>query len=135
MQLARASVTGTYTKSSVVNFRKKYQIRFVYLSFMRRQLKRILREPIWILIYRISTKYEKCKYGTNRSLKHLSQSVSLTFCSIIEIQTVSPQGFIKSDLAQWDATSNTWYVNVSYTPVKKEPGPEVFCYTAFSSAG
>ena len=67
----------------------------------------------------------------NWSLRDVLPSV---FFSITEIQTVSPQGFIKSDLAKWKVASNTWYVNVSYVPERKEPGPEFFCYTALSNS-
>ncbi|XP_071161044.1 uncharacterized protein [Mytilus edulis] len=60
----------------------------------------------------------------------VSRSSSQTI-SIREIQTSSPQGMIKSGLDMY--ANREWYVNISWTPVIGQAGPNIFCYTALDS--
>ncbi|CAC5402582.1 unnamed protein product [Mytilus coruscus] len=53
--------------------------------------------------------------------------------SIREIQTSSPRGMLKSGLGVY--SKREWYVNISWTPVIGQAGPQLFCYTALDSNG
>ena len=54
--------------------------------------------------------------------------------SIQDVATQSPLGVIKSDLANVPGT-NSWYVNITWTPLPSQVGNNIFCFTAVDSSG
>ena len=65
----------------------------------------------------------------------LVASSGLSSVSITEIQTVSPLGTRKGELAQVP-NSNTYYVNITWTPeINQQNEVHLFCFTAINSVG
>ena len=54
--------------------------------------------------------------------------------SIHDIVTASPSGLVHSDLYQL-MTSQLWGINVTWTPLDSQAGPNIFCFHALDSAG
>ena len=54
--------------------------------------------------------------------------------SIQDITTQSPLGVTKSDLTMGPDT-NSWYVNITWTPLPSQVGNNIFCFTAVDSSG
>lgn len=55
-------------------------------------------------------------------------------CSIVAIDTVSPQGAHKSSLATGPGEGQ-WHVNITWTPDESQFGPNILCYTAKDNIG
>ena len=53
--------------------------------------------------------------------------------SIVEVTTNSPQGFIKSPVAQY--APQEYYVNVTWTPKSSEIETKLFCFTGLEDSG
>ncbi|XP_063398968.1 uncharacterized protein LOC134683591 [Mytilus trossulus] len=54
---------------------------------------------------------------------------------IIEIETVSPIGMLKSNLKVFGDTGREWFVIVKWIPTEDQIGSHIFCYTAIDSNG
>ena len=51
----------------------------------------------------------------------------------MEVTTNSPQGFIKSPVAQY--APQEYYVNVTWTPMSSEIETKLFCFTGLEDSG
>ncbi|KAL9963564.1 hypothetical protein ACROYT_G027084 [Oculina patagonica] len=54
-------------------------------------------------------------------------------CSIVEVTTSSPPGFIKSAVAQY--APQEYYVNVTWTPTTSQIETKLFCFTGLENSG
>ncbi|KAK3597248.1 hypothetical protein CHS0354_005007 [Potamilus streckersoni] len=55
---------------------------------------------------------------------------------IVEITTISPRGFMKSDLAEYPSIPGAWYVNISWTPSTSDANNLHFlCFKATDELG
>lgn len=61
--------------------------------------------------------------------------VCLFILSITEINTLSPQGMIKSELYPYGASGREWFVIVVWTPSSEETGNNIFCISALDNIG
>jgi hypothetical protein len=63
-------------------------------------------------------------------------SDSATATSISEIVTTSPLGLRKSELVQsCSCYLGGWQVNIAWTPLESQFGPNIFCFAAMDNAG
>ena len=63
----------------------------------------------------------------------ITTRLTYLFCSIVEVTTSSPPGFIKSSVAQY--APQEYYVNVTWTPTTSKIDSKLFCFTGLEDSG
>ncbi|XP_052078424.1 uncharacterized protein LOC127716301 isoform X3 [Mytilus californianus] len=66
----------------------------------------------------------------SNTMYHLTIIARSTGSQIVEVNIVSPVGFIKSELLRYGSSNDRWYFNVTWTPTNDDIGIHIFCYTA-----
>ena len=92
-------------------------------------------EPEFIGVTPLNGSYFEVPFNTSWNATIIARvSDSSTATSITEFVTASPLGMIKSNLSR-SRNPGEWQVNVIWTPVESQFGPNIFCYAAIDGIG
>ena len=92
-------------------------------------------EPEFIGITPLNGSYFEVPFNTSWNVTIIARvSDGSTATSITEFVTASPLGMKRSNLVL-SGNPGEWQVNITWTPVESQFGPNIFCYAALDDIG